>query len=124
MEQVTARAMEIANGSQDWTAYALNYYTEDAVFMPPQAPPAQGHEQIIASFDAMPDFSDLVLELIEAHGTADLAWARGKYSIMWMMPDGTMMPDEGSYLEIWQRQADGSWKVTADMFNSDMAASM
>jgi len=124
MEQVTARAMEIANGSKDWAEYARNYYTEDAVFMPPQAPAVEGHEAITASFEAMPDFSDLVLEMVEAHGTVDLAWARGTYTITWMMPDGTPMRDAGSYLEIWQRQADGSWKVKADMFNSDLQVSM
>ena len=32
------------------------------------------------------------------------------------------MPDEGSYLEIWKRQADGSWRVAMDVFNSDLPA--
>jgi ketosteroid isomerase-like protein len=28
--------------------------------------------------------------------------------------------DRGKYLEIWKRQADGSWKVALDIFNSDL----
>ena len=28
--------------------------------------------------------------------------------------------DRGKYLEVWKKQADGKWKVVADMFNSDL----
>jgi ketosteroid isomerase-like protein len=32
--------------------------------------------------------------------------------------DGTK--DRGKYCEVWRRQADGKWKVSADMFSSDL----
>ena len=28
--------------------------------------------------------------------------------------------DKGKYLTVWKKQADGSWKVLYDMFNSDL----
>ena len=28
--------------------------------------------------------------------------------------------DDGKYIEIWKRQADGSWKIAYDIFNSDL----
>ena len=28
--------------------------------------------------------------------------------------------DNGKYLDIWQKQADGSWKVKADIWNSNL----
>jgi hypothetical protein len=30
--------------------------------------------------------------------------------------------DQGKRLEVWRKQADGKWKVVADIFNSDLAA--
>jgi len=31
--------------------------------------------------------------------------------------------DNGKYLTVWKKQADGSWKVLFDMFNTDMPPS-
>ena len=28
--------------------------------------------------------------------------------------------DTGKYIEIWRKQADGSWRVIRDIFNSDL----
>jgi ketosteroid isomerase-like protein len=30
------------------------------------------------------------------------------------------MTDRGKYLAVWKKQADGSWKCVADMFNTDL----
>jgi ketosteroid isomerase-like protein len=35
-------------------------------------------------------------------------------------PDGKPMKDRGKFIEVWKKQADGKWKVVADMFNSDI----
>ena len=29
---------------------------------------------------------------------------------------------EGKFVEVWKKQADGQWKVVADMFSSDLPA--
>jgi len=120
IEEVAVQALEIANGSKDWMAYARTYYAEDGIMMAPNAEPVQGLEAIAALFAAMPPFSDLAFETLEIDGTSDMAYARGKYTAVWMVPGMDPMPDEGSYLEIWKRQADGSWKVAMDVFNSDL----
>jgi ketosteroid isomerase-like protein len=113
-------ALEIVNGSKDWMAYARAYYTEDGIMMAPNAEPAQGIEAIAALFAQMPPFSDLTFETLEIDGTGDMAWVRGRYTVVWMLPGMDPMPDEGSYLEVWKRQADGSWRVAMDAFNSDL----
>jgi ketosteroid isomerase-like protein len=33
---------------------------------------------------------------------------------------GSPMKDSGKYMTVWRKQADGSWKVVADMFNTNM----
>jgi len=120
IDSVVVHALEIANGSKDWMAYASAYYAEDGMMMPPNGEPVQGFAAIAAEFEAMPPFSDLTFETLEIEGACDMAWARGKFTVVWMIPGMDPMPDEGSYLEIWKRQADGSWRVARDVFNSDM----
>jgi ketosteroid isomerase-like protein len=29
--------------------------------------------------------------------------------------------DRGTYIELWEKQADGSWKIARDIYNSDVA---
>ena len=36
---------------------------------------------------------------------------------------GKTIKDHGKFVEIWKKQADGSWKCAVDMFNSDLPAS-
>jgi ketosteroid isomerase-like protein len=31
------------------------------------------------------------------------------------------MPDSGKYLTVWQKQADGGWKIIRDINNTDIA---
>jgi ketosteroid isomerase-like protein len=52
----------------------------------------------------------------------DLAYVSGAYQ--WKLHDasGKGFVDKGKYLTMWKKQADGSWKVLFDMFNSDLPA--
>ena len=52
----------------------------------------------------------------------DLAYVSGAYQ--WKLHDasGKGFVDRGKYLTMWKKQADGSWKVLFDMFNSDLPA--
>jgi len=34
-------------------------------------------------------------------------------------PEGMPIRIDGKYLTVWQKQADGAWMITADMFNAD-----
>ena len=47
------------------------------------------------------------------------AWVWGSFS-MTMFPDTNPVEDIGSYVEIWSRRPDGSWRVALDIFNSDV----
>jgi ketosteroid isomerase-like protein len=62
------------------------------------------------------------LTIDEIDGRADLAYVRGSYS-MTLHPQGAPAPvdDVGKYLEIRMHQADGSWLLAVDIFNSDKA---
>jgi ketosteroid isomerase-like protein len=38
-------------------------------------------------------------------------------------PTGKPVNDRGKFLEVWKKQADGKWKCTMDIWNSDLPAS-
>lgn len=122
IQKVVDEAIAIASAeTKDWATYARTYYAEDAVVMPPNSPSVQGRAAIESLFAAFPAISDLKFELLKIEGLGDLAYVHGTYSMMLTLPDApTPIKDSGKYIEIWRKQADGSWKVIRDIFNSDL----
>jgi uncharacterized protein (TIGR02246 family) len=97
-----------------------DWYTEDAVVMPPNHAAIRGRPAIrkwIAGFSRVTQFKN---EIEQIEGRTDLAYVRGRYS-MTLQPEGAPGPveDVGKYLEIRKRQPDGSWPLAVDIFNSD-----
>jgi ketosteroid isomerase-like protein len=101
---------------KDFAAYARSYYTEDAIDMPPSAPPLVGRAAIAAEESKDSSAYKYRWEQVEVAGYHDLAWVRGRY---WSW-GGRSKPDSGKYLEIWQRQPAGNWRVARDMYSSDV----
>ena len=98
-------------------------YSEDALLMPPGAPPARGTAAIkeaIAKEIAGAKKGGVTFTL----GTNDevvvggeMAWHSGAYFIM----DKAGKPVEtGKYLEVWEKK-NGKWRIVRDIWNSDGA---
>lgn len=106
--------------ANDFAALTRDYYSDDAIVLPPNAPAVTGHGAIEAMFKTFPPITAFELRTEEVEGSADLAYVRGRYT-MTMSPPGTpAIADSGKYLEIWRKQSDGSWKSVRDMFSSDI----
>jgi predicted ester cyclase/ketosteroid isomerase-like protein len=105
---------------RDFEAAVKFYYTEDAMTLSPNEQAVQGRASQIAWYQAYPPF-ELAEKIVELDGRGDLAYARLTYSLKVMMP-GAEEPvvDTGKGMEIWKKQKDGSWKVSCDVFNSDL----
>ena len=104
----------------DDDATAVAFATEDAVLMPPNMPAFQGRpalEEYVASF-TVTDFS---MTRLEIDGRGDLAFERSAYVAVFV-PEGLTEPTTypGKYLAIWRKQADGSWLMTVQIWNSDL----
>jgi len=115
----TEAALAIANGSQDWDEYVAVYYAPDATVLPPNAEAVHGRAAISAFLAAFPPITTFTAEMVTVEGNGDLAYVHGRYHLDMSTPDGPQA-DDGKYIEVWKRQADGSWKIAYDIFNSDL----
>jgi ketosteroid isomerase-like protein len=117
----------ITSASQAWAeAYGANddagmlaFSTEDLVLMPPDMPLLQGMpaaEEYLASFTG----TELNVTRLEIEGRGDLAFERATY-VATAVPEGATeaITYAGKYVNIWRKQADGSWLIATCIFNSD-----
>jgi ketosteroid isomerase-like protein len=103
------------------------YYSEDAIVLPPNAVAAATKEMIRNVWKDILAAPGLVITWkpvkVKLGGSGDMAWVSGTYELIMNDAGGKPINDHGKYLEIWERQVDGNWKCSADMWNSDLAAS-
>lgn len=83
--------------------------TGDMVMMPPNGQPVVGKDAAMTYMKAYPTITKFDVTTDEVSGHGDLAYARGVYSIDVTLPDKTTAHEQGSFLEVHQKQADGSW---------------
>jgi len=109
-----------ALAAKDFTAFA-NTYTSDAAYLPPNGPGLKGRDAMISFLSSFPPYSDFNAAAITIDGAGNVAYVQGTYSMM-VTPPGASAPvkDEGKWVVTAKRQADGSWKATIGIFNSDL----
>jgi len=99
-------------------------YTDDAILMPPNHSSVEGKQAIekyLAEIGSQLQASNFQLSILEVDVQGDTTIVRGTYSSSFTVP-GTDAPmgDRGKTLNVWKRQADGSWKLHRDIWNSNM----
>ena len=103
---------------------AFNYYlADDAMGMSAGQQPVMGRENNYAEMkDGQEDYT-LAWEpqRAEVAASEDLGWTWGKYVLSFIDDEGVEQKRYGKYLNIWERQDDGEWKVLVDMGNSSPA---
>ena len=103
----------------------VGYYSDDASLLVPNEPIASDKTSIRAAWSAMlaPDTTlSWSAAKVEVAQSSDLAYIMGTYQLTTTDPKAKPMADRGKFVEVWKKQADGSWKAVADIFNSDLAA--
>ncbi len=101
----------------------VSHYAEDGSMLWPNSPVVTGRDNIRASIKGKikdPNYS-LVWQPEKIQTSDRLAYVRGKY-ILTRTERKTQEPvsDQGKYLTIYRKEADGAWKVVEDIGNSDM----
>jgi ketosteroid isomerase-like protein len=105
----------------------VSYYAESAVVMPPNASAATTKESIRNAWKEMLTTPGAAISWkatkVEVAKAGDLAYVSGTYEETMTDASGRSVKDHGKYVEIFKKQADGTWKVVADIWNSDLPAS-
>ena len=106
----------------------LSFYTDDASVFPPNAPIATGKEAIrafLAQGFANAGFAiDWQPTKVEVSRGGDLAYTQGTYELTMNDPKGKPVTERGKYVNVWKKQPDGTWKMVADIWNSDQPLSV
>ncbi len=101
----------------------LAYYTEDAMQMAPNMAMVKGKAAIKdfqAQMSKMMKINDAKFTSVDIDAGGKVAYEVGTYEMTITMGNAPSMNDKGKYIAIWKHQEDGSWKVSAETWNSDM----
>jgi len=132
MPATTADVTEvIQHAGNEWARYwnskqldkVVEIYSEDAVYLPPHHAAVHGRNAIREYLQG-PLFhgvTDLKFEVTYIKQSGDLAYDVGRYSMTMPQADGSKRPDHGKYLAVWRLQQ-GTWKLVADSWSSDLPA--
>ena len=103
-------------------AGVADLYTEDATLLPPNGDSIKGKRGIEEFWKGGfgMGLKDVTLTTVDVGGSGDTAYEVGKYELKIQPAGQDAMSDAGKYLVIWKRQADGTWKVHVDIWNTNM----
>ena len=99
----------------------LSYFTDDAYFMPYEAPLVRG-EAIRTSWEQLVSTPGFAIEWVATSAdvaeSGELGYTIGTFELT-TEQDGALMVTVGKYVTVWSKQTDGSWKVHVDSFNTN-----
>lgn len=104
----------------------LSFYTEDSYSLPSYQPMIIGKEAMKKMHDATHKNSSQKVEtmkftVIDVFGTKDQMVQIGKYDLtMSMKGMDKKVEDKGKFVSVWVKTSDGSWKIKAEIWNTDM----
>jgi len=119
---------------KEWSAAAqakdaerfTSFYAPDAALMLEDAPDARGSAAIreaAAGTMQDPNFAlSFAADKVVVARAGDLAYEEGTYTLTTTGPDKKPATEKGHYIVVWQKQADGAWKVIRDVPVSDPPA--
>jgi uncharacterized protein (TIGR02246 family) len=93
-------------------------YADDAYFVAPGEKPASGSTEIRKLYSTALSDQNFAVTFAsdKVDSSGDLAYSRGHYSEKYTDPkSGQVMSGEGTYLTVYKKQGDGTWKVVEDV---------
>jgi len=103
----------------------LANYADDAVMMQTGMPAVSGRagiEEAMKGMVAAMKVDSASFATTDVKVSGDLAVETGTFRITMTPTGGKPMNEVGKYVTVWQKQADGGWKVIRDISNSDTPA--
>lgn len=121
IESVNARFADAFNRGDVASIGAL--YTEDATVLPPNSEMIRGRKPIEEFWKAVRGMGvrGVQLRTMEVESSGPLAYEIGNATLDLGAEGGKARTDTIKYVVVWKRQADNSWKLAADIWNSNAA---
>lgn len=96
-------------------------YTEDASVLPPNEAIVTGRKNIQQYWQGLIDAGilDVSVTTIATGSNGDLGYEIGRYQMTVRQPDGKGLSENGKYVELLKRSADGTWKSIYGIWNAD-----
>jgi ketosteroid isomerase-like protein len=102
----------------------IAFYSDDAIVLPPNAATATTKEAIRNSWKEMLASPGFIISWqptrVRVGKAGEMGWVSGTYQATMNDANGKPVNDRGKYLEVWEKQSDGTWKCRADTWNSDL----
>ncbi len=125
IEQMLADWLVATNkpGEEGAEGYA-SFMTEYSVSLPPNAERVDGRagvRELILQFTQAEDFSiDWKATSIEVAADGTVAYGIGTFEYSLKDAAGNPVSDKGKWVDVFKKQADGSWKCSVGMWSSDL----
>jgi uncharacterized protein (TIGR02246 family) len=122
IEEALATFAAAFNGGDGAGVAAL--YTDDAALLPPGGERVDGRAAIETFWQGAIDggLTNLTLRVVEVEAKGDIAYEVGALSLQAPGEDGQPVTVEGKYIVVWQKGADGAWRLHRDIWNMSPAA--
>lgn len=121
IEAVNAKVVAAAEKGD--SAAVVATYDADATVLPPAEPAWHGSAAIAKGWGGMfgaVTIKDFTLTSGDVVVGGDYAAETGTYKMTLVPKKGAAMEDHGKYVVVWKKQADGSWKLYRDIWNTDV----
>jgi uncharacterized protein (TIGR02246 family) len=120
----------MAANMKDWTSKDVDkiaaYYADDASVLVTNMKTVTGMADIktaVKQFTDMGFTFDAPVYRVEVSKAGDIAYAQGTYTSRSTDPKTKRaMVEEGKWVTVFKKQANGSWKAVSDIFNADAPA--
>ena len=99
------------------------HYTNDAVLMAPGEAATVGMDAIKTALKQMVSDPTISLKFqaskVDTSSSGDMGYSQGSYTLTLTDPQSKqMINDHGSYVTVYRKQADGTWKAVSDIASS------
>ncbi len=124
IEQATRDWVTATNkpGEEGADGYA-SFVTEDAVWLLDNGALVEGRDAVRAWILPLTQAEDFSVTWeatrVEVSAAGDLAYSMGTYKYSLKDAEGNPVSNKGKFVDIWKKQADGSWKAAIGIGNSD-----
>ena len=120
----------IRAASVDWSKAAqskdleksLTFFADNAILLSPKRPGVEGKENIRKVWQQMLALPGPGLSFsparVEVARSGDLGWEEGTYEFGTNDKSGNATTEKGTYVTVWKKQPDGTWKVVGDIHNT------